>query len=254
MKMKTILNILIFLSLIFQSAFSANIDTIFSKANHEYANEMYADAIEDYHLIIQNGYESAELYFNLGNAYFKTNDIPSAILYYEKAKKLDPNNEDINFNLNVANTQIVDKIEPVPELFIKQWWRSIYNLFSADTWAIVSIAGFIMFFILLAFYLLSKQIVIRKSAFYTGLIVLLITLFTFTVAFQKYNLLKHRKEAIVFTPTITVKSSPSQNSVDLFVIHEGSKVRIIEEVGGWYEIKIANGSVGWLPADALKDI
>ena len=252
--MKKILNILIFLFLIFQTAFSANIDTIFSKANHEYANEMYTNAIEDYHLIIQNGYESAELYFNLGNAYFKINDIPSAILYYEKAKKLNPNDEDINFNLNVANTLIVDKIEPVPELFLKQWWRTIYNLFKANTWAIVSVAGFIMFFVLLAFYLLSKYIVIRKSAFYTGLIVLFLTLFTFTIALQKYNILKHQKEAIVFTPTITVKSSPNQNSVDLFVIHEGAKVRILEKVGNWYEIKIANGSVGWLPAEALKDI
>ncbi|MCD4731355.1 MAG: tetratricopeptide repeat protein [Bacteroidales bacterium] len=252
--MKTIINILIFLSLFFQSAFSANIDTIFSKANQEYSNELYTNAIEDYNLIIQNGYESAELYFNLGNAYFKTNDIPSAILYYEKAKKLNPNDEDISFNLNVANTRIVDKIEPVPELFLKQWWRSIYNIFNANTWAIASVAGFILFFVLLAFYLLSKYIVIRKSAFYSGLIVLLITLFTFTVSLQKYNLLKHQKEAIVFIPTITVKSSPNQNSVDLFVIHEGSKVRILEKVGNWYEIKIASGSVGWLPAEALKDI
>ena len=252
--MKQILNILIFLFLFLQSAFSANVDTIFSRANHEYTNEMYTNAIEDYHLVIQNGVESAELYFNLGNAYFKTNDIPSAVLYYEKAKKLKPTDEDINFNLNVANTQIVDKIEPVPELFLKKWWRSIYNIFNADTWAIVSVVGFILFFVLLAFYLLSKYIVIRKSAFYTGLIVLFLTLFTFTIALQKYNILKHKKEAIVFVPTITVKSSPNQNSVDLFVIHEGAKVRILEKVGNWNEIKIANGSVGWLPAKALKDI
>ncbi len=240
--------------LFLQTAFSANIDTIYTRANQEYANEMYTNAIDDYQLIIQTGVESAELYFNLGNAYFKSNDIPSAILYYEKAKKLKPNDEDINFNLNVANTQIVDKIEPVPELFLKQWWRSIYNIFNADTWAMISVIGFILFFVLLAFYLLSKYIVIRKSAFYAGLIVLFLTLFNFTIAFQKYNILKHQKEAIVFVPTITVKSSPNQNSVDLFVIHEGAKVKILEKVGNWNEIKIANGSVGWLPAEALKDI
>lgn len=252
--MKQIRYILIFLFLSLQTAFSANVDTIFSRANNEYANEMYTNAIDDYQLIIQTGVESAELYFNLGNAYFKSNNIPSAILYYEKAKKLKPNDEDINFNLNVANTQIVDKIEPVPELFLKQWWRSIYNIFNADTWAIIGVMGFILFFVLLAFYLLSKYIVIRKSAFYAGLIVLLLTLFTFTIAFEKYNILKHQKEAIVFVPTITVKSSPNQNSVDLFVIHEGAKVKILETVGNWNEIKIANGSVGWLPVEALKDI
>lgn len=252
--MKQILNILLFLILFWQTAFSANVDTLFSKANKEYTNEMYTNAIDDYLRIIQTGYESAELYFNLGNAYFKTNDIPSAVLYFEKAKKLKPNDNDINFNLNVANTQIVDKIEPVPELFFKQWWRSIYNIFNADTWAIISVVGFILFFVLLAFYLLSKLTIIRKSAFYTGLIVLFLTLFTFTIAFQKYNILKHQKEAIVFTPTITVKSSPNQNSVDLFVIHEGAKVKILETIGNWCEIKIANGSVGWLPAQVLKDI
>jgi len=118
----------------------------------------------------------------------------------------------------------------------------------------ISVTGFILFFVLLAFYLLSKYIVIRKSAFYTGLIVLFLTLFTFIIAFQKYNIIKHQIEAIVFVPTITVKSSPNQNSVDLFVIHEGAKVKILQTVGNWNEIKIANGSVGWLPAESLKEI
>jgi len=251
--MKRILTIII-LTIILNSVYSTEIDTLFSRANEEYTNEMYTNAIEDYLLIVDAGFESDVLYFNLGNAYFKMSDIPSAILYYEKAKKLNPNDDDINFNLNVANTKIVDKIEPVPELFFKQWWRSIYNLFDANTWAKISVAGFILFFILLAFYLLSKLLIIRKSAFYTGLIILFLTIFTFVIAYQKYNISKIQNEAIVFAPTITVKSSPNQNSVDLFVIHEGSKVNIIEKVGNWCEIKIANGSVGWLPAEALKNI
>ncbi len=251
--MKRILTIII-LAIIYNSVYSAEFDTLFSKANDEYNNEMYTNAIEDYLLIVDAGYESDVLYFNLGNAYFKIGDIPSAILFYEKAKKLNPNDDDINFNLNVANTKIVDKIEPVPELFFWQWWRSIYNLFDANTWAKISVAGFILFFVLLAFYLLSKLLVIRKTAFYTGVIILLLAIFTFIVANQKYNISKNQNEAIVFAPTITVKSSPNQNSVDLFVIHEGSKVSIIEKVGIWCEIKIANGSVGWLPAEALKNI
>jgi len=251
--MKRILTIII-LAIIYNSVYSAEFDTLFSKANNEYNNEMYTNAIEDYLLIVDAGYESDVLYFNLGNAYFKISDVPSAILFYEKAKKLNPNDDDINFNLNVANTKIVDKIEPVPELFFWQWWRSIYNLFDANTWAKISIAGFISFFVLLAFYLLSKLLVIRKTAFYTGVIILILAIFTFIVANQKYNISKNQNEAIVFAPTITVKSSPNQNSVDLFVIHEGSKVNIIEKVGIWCEIKIANGSVGWLPAEALKDI
>jgi len=237
--------IVVILTLAINSVFSTDIDTLFNSANEAYNNEMYTNAIENYLQIVDAGYESYALYFNLGNACFKLGDIPSAILYYEKAKKLNP---------NVANTNIVDKIEPVPELFFWQWWRSIYNLFDANTWAKISVGGFILFFVLLAFYLLSKLLFIRKTAFYTGLTILFFTIFTFIIASQKYDVSKNQNEAIVFTPTITVKSSPNQNSVDLFVIHEGSKVSIIETVGNWCEIKIANGSVGWLPVDALKNI
>jgi len=233
-------------------AFDAN--ATFAKANEAYAQEMYAEAIEHYEQIIAVKYESAELYFNLGNAYFKQGEIPSAILNYEKAKKLKPNDDDIDFNLNVANTKIVDKIEPVPELFLWQWWRAFYNIFSADAWAKISVMFMILFFILFGLYLFSKLMTIRKIAFYSGIIVLFFTLFTFIVAYQKYHVLTAQQEAIVFTPTITIKSSPNPNSVDLFVLHEGSKVRIIEQVGEWSEIKIANGSVGWLPTESLKKI
>ncbi|MBM3436231.1 MAG: tetratricopeptide repeat protein [Bacteroidetes bacterium] len=235
-------------------AYSSEFDNLFMKANEEYNQGHYADAIKHYEQIVNAEYVSAELYFNLGNAYFKTNEIPSAILYFEKALKLNPNDEDINFNLNVANTKIVDKIEVLPELFIWKWWRSVYNLFSADTWSKLSIFFTIVFFIFLAFYLLSKMIVIRKAAFFSGLVFLALMMVTLFLSIQKYHVQKNQREAIVFSPTITVKSSPNPNSVDLFVLHEGSKVKIIEKVGDWNEIKIANGSVGWLPVNSLKNI
>jgi tetratricopeptide (TPR) repeat protein len=236
------------------AVFPAEVNRLFSQANEEYNQGHYSKAIELYEKIIEVRYESAELYFNLGNACFKTNEIPSAILYYEKAHKLDPNDEDIIFNLNVANSKIIDKIEVLPELFIWKWWRSVYNIFSLETWSKLSIFFTILFFIFFGFYLLSKQIVIRKAAFYAGIIALLIMVITFLLSLQKFQILKNQQEAIVFSPTVTVKSSPTPNSVDLFVLHEGSKVKILEKVGDWNEIKIANGSVGWLPVDALKNI
>jgi tetratricopeptide (TPR) repeat protein len=235
-------------------SFASGIDSLFYKANAAYNNQYYEDAINNYQKIVDAGYESADLYYNLGNAFFKNDEIPSAILYYEKALKLKPNDEDIRYNLDVANTRIVDRIEPMPELFYKRWWRSFYNMFTANTWAKISTGGFILFIVLLSFYLLSKRIRIRKIAFFTGVVILFITLFAFAVSFQKYQHLLNQKEAIVFTPTITVKSSPNPNSVDLFVIHEGSKVEIRDKVGSWYEIRIANGSVGWLPESSLKSI
>ena len=229
-------------------------DSLFYKANQEYNKEMYANAVEDYLKVVSAGYESGALYYNLGNSYFKLDDIPSAILYYEKAKKLAPEDEDLDFNLNVAKMKVLDKIEPLPELFFKTWWRHLVTLFKADSWTKISLALFILFFVLLSFYLLSGFTLIRKLSFYTGLIVLFISIFTFVLASQKFTMEKNLKEAIVFAPTITVKSSPNENSVDLFVIHEGSKVQVIDKVGEWYKIRIANGSIGWLPLETVKAI
>lgn len=229
-------------------------DSLFFKANDKYNAEEYEAAIEVYMNILDAGFESAALYYNLGNSYFKIQDIPSAILYFEKAKKLNPDDEDLDFNLKVARMQVLDKIEPLPELFFKTWWRNLISLFHSDIWTKFSIGFFILFFILFSFYLLSGFTRIRKLSFYTGLFVLVLSVFTFVLASQKFKLEKNLKEAIVFTPTITVKSSPNQNSVDLFVIHEGSKVQVIDEVGEWYKIRIANGSIGWLPLKTLKPI
>jgi tetratricopeptide (TPR) repeat protein len=239
---------------IFTSGWTIDPDTLYRKANDAYTNGFFLEAIDQYLTIVDHGYESADLYFNIGNACFKLEDYPSAILYYEKAKKLAPNDDDILFNLALANTRIIDKIEPVPELFFKTWWRSLTYAFGLNTWAYLGVAAFILFFVLLALYLLSRNIRIRKTAFFTGLAVLLFAVFSFAVAFQRYQTFQTKKEAIVFTPTITVKSSPNQNSVDLFVIHEGAKVEIRDQVGEWIEIRIANGSVGWLPNEAVRRI
>lgn len=233
---------------------AGGIDTLFYKANAAYDHEFYEEAIVSYEKVIEEGFESSQLYFNLGNSYFKLKDYPFAIYFFEKAKKLSPNDEDILFNLTVTNGLIVDKIEPVPELIFTTWWRSFYNMFTANTWAIISVAGFVFFFILLSFYLFSRLMILRKLAFFSGMFILFVTIFTFAVSFQKYRTVNSQKEAIIFTPTITVKSSPNPNSVDLFVIHEGSKVQIRDKVGEWFEIKIASGGIGWLPADALRKI
>ncbi len=240
--------------LLVQPVFAVGTDSLFYKANEEYNKGLYTNAVEDYQKVIDAGLESATIYYNLGNSYFKLDDIPSAILYFEKAKKLDPDNEDLDFNLNVAKTQVLDKIEPLPELFFKTWWRNLVTMFTSDTWTKTSLTFFILFFVLLSFYLLSGFTPIRKLSFYTGLIVFVLSVFTFILASQKFTMEKNLKEAIVFAPTITVKSSPNQNSVDLFVIHEGSKVRVIDEVGEWYKIRIANGSIGWLPLETVKPI
>jgi len=229
-------------------------DSLLIKAEQQYNEGLYHEAIMSYDLILETGFESPEIYYNKGNSYFKLNDLPSAILYYEKAKKLKPNDEDIRYNLNVANSRITDNIETVPDIFLKTWWNNFYNMFSANGWAKISIGLFILFLLFSTIYFLSGIRFIKKLFFIIGVISLFITLFSFALSYQKYHYSVAQKEAIIFEPTVTVKSSPNKNSVDLFVIHEGTKIYISDELDSWYEIRIANGSVGWLPKSSTQII
>jgi len=229
-------------------------DSLIARGNQAYNQGLYDSAIQLYSGVLEQELESYELYYNSGNAYFKMNQLPSAILYYEKAKKIAPNDEDVNFNLSIANSMIVDKIEQVPEMFYKKWWNYFYNAFNEDTWTMLSLASWIILLFFVALFFITKLRSTKKLAFYLGLFFLLITIGTFGLSSQKYYYTKENKEAIIFTPTITAKSSPTQSSVDLFVIHEGTKVQIIDEVQGWVKIKIRNGSIGWLPGDSVKRI
>jgi len=225
-----------------------------ARANKAYTDGFYANAVELYKSVLSTGFESVDLYYNLGNACYKQNDFPSAILYYEKAHKLDPGNEDVNFNLKIANTKITDKIEPIPEMFYKRWYRGLIETFSVDKWAKTGIVFLCLALFGGLFYVISKQLFIRKAGFWLGGSFLLVSLFSFLFAWQNYGDQMHRKEAIVFTPTVTVKSSPDEKSVDLFVLHEGAKVELIDHIGEWVEIKIANGSVGWLMSTSVEKI
>lgn len=238
-----------------QSIFAQdNNKSVIDSANLYYSEAKYEKAIELYNSVIDNGLDSAELYYNIGNAYFKNNDIAYAILYFEKAKKLQPNNDDINFNLEVANSRISDKIEEIPELFYKKWWKSLTNLYSVDTWAKISIFAISFFFVFALIYFLSKKVPLRKFSFYSGIILIIIFIISINVSLKKHKSSIKQNEGIIFTPSITVKSSPNKNSVDLFLVHEGTKIKVIDKLGEWFEIKIANGSEGWLKKNHLKMI
>ncbi len=247
-----ILTIQLFTASLF--AYNPNPDSLITKANNAYSQGLYDSALATYNNVINQGIESGELYYNMGNAYYKNNDIASAILYFEKAKKLLPNDEDINYNLHIANSMIVDKIEKVPELFYHSWWNYIYNIMDADAWTIFALISFTFLIVTMGLFIISKKRNNRKLSFYIGVIFLAITIASFALASQKYYINIEHKEAIVFTSSITIKSSPTQNSVDLFVIHDGTKVEIIDKIDNWVEIKIQNGSSGWLPIKSIKEI
>lgn len=223
----------------------------FEEGNAAYNEGSYEKALDKYNLIIEAGLESASLYYNMGNTYYKMKDFPHAILYYEKALKLDPGNEDIKTNLQIANLAIVDKIEPIPQSFILRWWNALKSLFAVDGWAWVSIASFAMLLCCLFLFLMARRIAWRKLGFFAGILLLLVLALSVVFSIEKSHDLNHQDEAIVMTPTVTAKSSPSVTSVDLFVLHEGTKVRILDSTEEWSKIKIADGSVGWLP---VKDM
>lgn len=256
--MKTRTNILLRITfLLFVSCFIATKaeaqkpEELFSKANSLYNESAYDSAARVYEDIISKGYSSASLYYNLGNAYYKLRNYPMAILYYEKSLKLDPNNSDTKHNIAIANAFISDKIEEVPELFIKTWWNKLSNIFTINTWAIITLASIALMFICLFFYLTARTRTVKKSMFFSSLILILLTITTFSISLKKYNYIKNHSEGIITSPTITVKSSPSSSSVDLFVLHEGSKVKILDKTDNWEKVKIANGSIGWLPSSTI---
>lgn len=236
------------------SAQMTNAESIVEAGNQAYASGDYKTAVSQYESVIRSGFESAGLYFNLGNAYFKENNVPAAILYYEKAAKLDPTDENIRFNLALANSRIIDKMEPLPELFLRTWYKNLMHLFSSDRWAKIGLASFFLALAGLAIFIISSSVFLRKLAFWSVIILFGLMILSFTFSSQEYRDYSKHKSAIIFTPTVTVKSSPSESSVDLFVIHEGTKVFIIDLVEGWTEVRLANGNVGWVKSDTFRTI
>ena len=228
-----------------------SVDVWFEQANAAYNMGNYDSAKIVYEKILATDMESVPLYFNLGNVYYKMHEYPMAIYCYEKALKLDPSNEEVQTNLAIANHAIVDKIEPVPQSFIVRGWRNARASLSGDQWAWCSIVFFALFLVSLFLFLRSRKIGLRKLGFFAGLVFLIAFGLSVVFAAQLKVASEKQDQAILMTPTVTVKSSPSVESVDLFVLHEGTKVSILETTNGWCKIKIANGSVGWLTEDSM---
>jgi len=225
-----------------------------AEANRAYLAGRYENAVTIYEKVTQAGLASPVLYYNLGNAYFKLGNMPLAILYYEKAHKLAPADADIVHNIRLANTRIVDKIEPVPMLFYIRWWSSARNILSPDNFAKISLALFSIFWLLLACYFLARRKVLRITAFYFALIFLIGSIFGIVLASDSHHKALNPDEAIVMEPSAGVKSSPDDKSVDLFVIHEGTKVTVMDRIGNWKEVRIANGNSGWIQTTAIREI
>ena len=226
-------------------------DEWFEQGNLAYNSGNYDDAVELYQKILDADLESVPVYYNMGNAYYKMRNYPMSIYCYEKALKLDPSNEEVQTNLEIANLAIVDKIEPVPQSFIVRWWRGLRSMCSCDLWAWCSVGAFALLLICAFLFFRSRRVGLRKLGFFMGVIFIVVFALSVVFAAQHKYAATHQDQAIIMTPTVTVKSSPAEASVDLFVLHEGTKVAILESSNGWNKIRIANGSIGWLEADDM---
>lgn len=229
-------------------------ESTLKEAEEAYAKEDYTQAIELYESVLKSYGESAMVYYNLGNAYYKAGKVAPAILNYERALLLNPGDSDTRFNLQVARQKTVDKIEPIGEFFLTRWIGTVEDVYSADGWAKWGVASFLLFIGCLVLFFFSKWIRLKKIGFFAGICFLLISLVANLFADSQQDKLLHRADAIVFASTVTVKSSPDASGTDLFILHEGTKVTIKSTLGEWSEIQLEDGNVGWMPSKEIQQI
>ena len=253
MKSSNILLSLLYILISFHAS-GSDYTTIYDSANAAYSKKEYDKAIELYENIISANQSAPELYFNLGNAYYQTGDFAHAILNYERAKKLAPDDEDVAANLKFANQKTEDKIEAAPEMFLVELKNKIVSSMNESSWSVLCILFLIAGLFLWAVFIASSHLAVRKAAFYLGFASILLFIATFFVARCSYNVTRNHEEAIVTGASVTVLGSPSESSTKLFILHKGSKVTIKEENDGWLEVKIANGNVGWIKENMVEKI
>ena len=229
-------------------------DSLFAEGNRLYAAGDYNGAVARYETLVDDGYVEAAVYYNLGNAHFKLNNLASSILYYEKARKLAPGDPDIRKNLAFLNLGITDRIQPLPEFFIDSWWRGLLFSTSLTTWSVLAVLCWLAAFGLLIVYLYVWQPRLKRAAFYSGIATAGLALLLLVMAYSQHRMRIDDGGAIVFSSQATVRSAPSDSEKTLFVIHEGTKVEIVARVGDWLRVSLPNGHEGWIEAEAVKRI
>lgn len=231
--------------------FAQEAETLFPQANGFYQNEQFEEAAGLYQQILSQGFESKEIYYNLGNCYYRLDDVGQAILYYEKALKLDPNDQDILYNLDLANLKVIDRLELPPQFFLFQWWNSLLNYYSISQLTRLVAVLFAVTLLLLVLWLFIKRDRLRFWALTAVVITGLITIFwSYVMINQSRSFVNHR-HAVVLVSTITVMSAPDESSTDVFILHEGVKVYLDELRAEWVKISLPDGKSGWLLASNL---
>ena len=232
----------------------ADNDSLYLIANALYQQGQYEPALERYNAVILSGKESADLYYNMGNAAYRSNSIGHAILYYEKALKLEPTHEDAIHNLDFVSRYRLDAFEEVPVLFLGAWIAGFIQVFPEQIWSILALIFFIIILIGLLVYLFSRYLVMKKSGFISGLVALVLFVITLFSALSRHRDIVNPDSGIILAPSVVVRSSPSESGTELFILHEGTKIKVNEEVSGWQNIRLIDGREGWIMAVDFESI
>ena len=227
----------------------------FTEANNFYNNSKYEKSVEIYLEILDSGHHSAELYYNLGNSFYKLNNIANSILYYEKSLKLNPKDKDVINNLKMVNNGIIDDILKIPESFIKNQLNNLSNNFSYSSWGLILIIFSFLFLLVFIIYFFSKDPIVKRASFTSLFILVFLIGITLKISFNAYEKNYIEKYAIIFSTKIEIKSEPNARSENLLTLHLGTKVKIIDNFNEkWVKIKLVNGQEGWINNNEIKII
>ncbi len=253
--MKKFLSILTLLCcLVSARAEIINPNELIAKAALAYDQGNYEDAAKQYEVLVQAFNGSPDLYYALGNSYYKQQNFSRAILNYERCLRRDPSNEDARANLEMAQLNCVDKIESIQPVIFVSWSNALRDALSADAWSKLSIAVFLLFLVGFGCYFFVRKVVWRKTGFYAAIVAAFLTLICIFYANQQADILTARNHAIVMAPTVTLRSTPAESGTQLLVIHEGLKVKVRQTLSGWTEVELSDGNVGWMPTEQLEII
>lgn len=255
--MKTIryISVIFLLSLYTGQAFSQETPSArFDKGVTLFTAGNFNEALNVWNDLYNTGYRSANLEYNIGNAYFKLNNIPGAILFYERASLLNPADENINYNLQIARSLTVDRFQEIPELFFMKWYNFVSLILSSNKWAVISLSSFVLCLMFLSIYIYSSKYRHKVIGFWLALALLIISFSGLAFTLRNKSLIYNSHRAIIFSPVVSGKSSPDASGTDLFVLHEGTRVTIEDEVGEWCEVRLSDGNKGWIPLISLNII
>lgn len=227
---------------------------LFVQGKEAYRANDFQGAIAKWTQILNQGQHSPSLYYNLGNAHYKLNQVGPSIYYYEKALALDPNNADVKNNLSFAENAKIDIIEPLPKTFFAKWDETLSNLFSYDEWAWITVISFFLFTVLFLTYYFTQASGKKRLLFASSFLCIFLFGTAMTMAFRTYKRVINDRNAIVFAEEIEIKSAPKMSEETIFKLHEGTKVKILATEAEWSQIQLLNGKEGWIPSADLKEL